>query len=232
MLNKKLSYLLIICLISFFLLTATTPIFSLLWLLVPTGYFLYNRDYRDILKIWGFTIGIWYFIFTTSLSEITIVIGFENTKIVIDYLLNNPVMFENLCFQTVDLLDFLSAELGFPLYIPAVINIFSFLSKLFANDRPKCSSNEDESKKSSSWWGKPKKKSSGEETLDKCKALEQKLRESRSIVPDYQKSESTTDGKTTTIYRETWDPFFGTRISCTSREATKTEKDAFNEHSK
>jgi hypothetical protein len=150
MLNEKLNYIIIICFISFFLLIAASPIFSLLWLLVPSSYFLYNRNYKDLLKIWGFTIGIWYFIFTTSLSETTILIGFENTEVIINYLLNNKVMFENLCFQTVYILDFLSAKLGFPLYIPAIINLFSLFSELFKNDRPKCS-DEDKFNAPSSW---------------------------------------------------------------------------------
>ena len=132
MINKKLNYIIIICLISFFLLIASSPIFSLFWLLVPTVYFLWSRNYKDILKIWGSTLGIWYFIFTTSLFGTTILIGFENTEVIINYLLNNNVIFENLCFQTVYMLDFLSAKVGFPLYIPAIINIFSFFKK----DRP------------------------------------------------------------------------------------------------
>ncbi len=129
--KSNLNYIIGICLISLFLLTTTSPILSLLWLSVPTIYFLYNRNYKDIFKIWGFTIGIWYFIFTASLSEITILIGFENTKVIINYLLTNTFMFETLCFQTVYILDILSAKLGFPLYIPAIINIFSVFSQLF-----------------------------------------------------------------------------------------------------
>jgi len=125
MLNEKLNYIIIIYLISFFLLIASSPIVSLFWLLVPTAYFLWERNYKNILKIWGFILGVWYFIFTTSLSGTTILIGFENTEVIINYLLNNNVMFENLCFQTVYMLDFLSAKVGFPLYIPAIINIYN-----------------------------------------------------------------------------------------------------------
>ena len=73
-----------ICVISLFLLVFISPVFSLLWLCIPTLYFLYMHNYKDIFKIWGFTIGIWYFIFTTSLSEITILIGFENTTLIIN----------------------------------------------------------------------------------------------------------------------------------------------------
>ena len=126
MLNEKLNYTIIIYLISFFLLIALSPIFSLFWLLISTAYLLWERNYRDILKIWGFTLGIWYFIFTTSLSGTTILIGFENTEVILNYLLNNTVFFESLCFQTVYILDALSAKLGFSIYIPAIINIFSF----------------------------------------------------------------------------------------------------------
>ena len=126
MLNEKLNYTIIIYLISFFLLTALSPIFSLFWLLISTAYLLWEHNYRDILKIWGFTLGIWYFIFTTSLSGTTILIGFENTDVILNYLLNNTVFFESLCFQTVYILDALSAKLGFSIYIPAIINIFSF----------------------------------------------------------------------------------------------------------
>jgi len=34
------------------------------------------HNYKNVLKIWGFTIGIWYLIFTTSLYEMPILIGF------------------------------------------------------------------------------------------------------------------------------------------------------------
>lgn len=124
-----------ISIVSLFLLVQCSPIFSLLWLSISTFYFLYVRKYQDIYRIWGLTIGIWYFIFTTSLSEITILIGFENTKVIINYLLDNHFLFENLCFQTVYMLDVLSTTLGFSIYIPAVVNIFSFISKLFKNGK-------------------------------------------------------------------------------------------------
>jgi hypothetical protein len=227
MLNKKLNYIIMIYFISFFLLTASSPIFSLFWLLVPTAYLLWKRNYKDILKIWGFTLGIWYFIFTTSLSGITILIGFENTEVIINYLLNNDVMFENLCFQTVYILDFLSAKLGFPLYIPAIINIFSFFKK----DKPQCS-NEENSNTFSSWWNKPTRKSEGEKTLEKCQTLEKEVRKSESIIPNFHKSKSTTDGIKTTTYSETWVPFIGKIINCTSRRSIEFEKEIYNKNDK
>jgi len=61
------------------------------------------------------------------------------TNPIINYLLDNNFLFENLCFQTVYILDALSAKLGFSIYIPAVVNIFSFFSKLFKNKKTGCS---------------------------------------------------------------------------------------------
>jgi hypothetical protein len=132
-------------------------------------------------------------------------------------------MFETLCFQTVYLLDFLSAKLGFPLYIPAIINIFSVFSKLFKNDKPKCSGKEDPNV-----WGKSSKKSEGEKVLEKCKMLEKEIRKSESIIPSLHKLKSTTDGIKTTAYSETWIPFLGTFFNCTSRNATEFEKEVYN----
>jgi len=118
-----------ISIVSLFLLIQLSPVFSLLWLCISTLYLLYIRSYIDISKIWGFTISIWYLIFTTSLAKITILIGFENTPVIINYLLDNNFLFENLCFQTVYILDALSAKLGFSIYIPAVVNVFSFFKR-------------------------------------------------------------------------------------------------------
>jgi hypothetical protein len=119
-----------ICVVSLFFLILISPVFSILWLCIPTLYFLYMHSYKSILNIWGFTIGVWYLIFTTTLAEIPILIGFDHTKLVLIYLIQNDVLFANLCFQTVVILDLSSSKLGFPIYIPAVINIFS-LKKLF-----------------------------------------------------------------------------------------------------
>lgn len=124
-----------ICIASLFLLIELSPIFSLLWLSLSTFYFLHIRSYRNISIIWGVTISIWYLIFTTSLAEVTIIIGFENTPTIINYLLDNNFLFENLCFQTVYILDALSAMLGFSIYIPAVINLFSFFQNFLKNSK-------------------------------------------------------------------------------------------------
>ena len=51
-LNKQSRYVIAICFVSLCLLIYTSPILSLLWLIVPTGYFLINYKYKSISKIW------------------------------------------------------------------------------------------------------------------------------------------------------------------------------------
>jgi len=63
---------------------------------------------------------------SSQVQKVKILIGFENTIVVLLYLADNNFLFESLCFQTVYILDALSAKLGFSIYIPAVVNIFSF----------------------------------------------------------------------------------------------------------
>ena len=102
-----------------------------MWLVLSSFYFLYVKNYKSIYKIWFITITIWYLIFTTTLAEIPILIGFNNTKVVLIYLIQNDVLFANLCFQTVIILDILSSKLGFPVYIPAFINIIKLIIDFF-----------------------------------------------------------------------------------------------------
>jgi hypothetical protein len=213
-----------ICIISLVLLVQFSPIFSILWLSVVSLYFLYIRSYKDISKIWGFTLVMWYLIFTTSLSEITILIGFDNTKVIINYLLDNNFLFENLCFQTVYILDALSAKLGFSIYIPAVINIFSFLAKLFDNKKSGCS----EEPKKASWFSSSDKaeKSQSEEEMSKCETLARDLEKCRSM---FHSSNSTTDGNRTVTYSKTWVPGFGKINSCHARNATNLEKTLYED---
>ena len=118
--------------ISFFLLIKS-PFLSLLWLLGPTIYFLWKRNYKAIFKIWAFTLITWYFIFTTCLSiclSVTpILIGGEHTEFLLKYMLYNPekLVFKGLCFHTVYYLDLISYKVGFIFYFPALINIFKHI---------------------------------------------------------------------------------------------------------
>jgi hypothetical protein len=50
--KKLLTPLVGICGVSLILLVETSPVLSILWLCIPTLYFLYIRNYRSIFKIW------------------------------------------------------------------------------------------------------------------------------------------------------------------------------------
>ena len=148
----------IISFVSLILLVFFSPVYSILWLVVSSFYFLYLKSYKSIYKIWFITITIWYLIFTTTLSEIPILIGPEHTKLILIYLIQNDVLFANLCFQTVVILDILSRKLGFPIYIPAFINfikmLIDFLKPKPTNCAPKedLSSSQQKSEKEFSLW--------------------------------------------------------------------------------
>ena len=107
--------------VSIILLIFFSPVYSIMCLVVSSFYFLYVRNYKSIYKIWFITVTIWYLICTTTLAEIPILIGFNHTKLVFIYLIQNDILFANLCFQTVVILDVLSSKLGFPIYIPCLV---------------------------------------------------------------------------------------------------------------
>lgn len=223
-----------ICFISLILLIAFSPILSMLWLCMFSLYFLYIRKHRYILKIWGFTFSIWYLIFSTSLSNITILIGFENTEVIIHYLLDNTVFFENLCFQTVYILDALSAKLGFSIYIPSIINIFSIISKFFDDDNAQCSNEKNHDNKKNNSSSGPfsvgnSTKSQGEIDVHKCGSLAKNINKCNGY---FHKSDYTTDGERTVTYSETWIPGMGTRTNCHGRPATAIEKDLYKKSKK
>jgi len=58
------------------------------------------------------------------------------------------------------------------------------------------------------------------------------VRKSESVIPSFHKSKSTTDGRKTTTYSETWVPFIGKIINCTSRKSTEFEKEVYNRNDK
>ena len=218
-----------VTIISLFLLVQCSPVLSFLWLSVTTLYFLYIGRANYISKIWGITFFMWYLIFTISLSEVTILIGFENTNVIVVYLLDSDVLCKNLCFQTVFLLDALSAKLGFTIYIPNVINIFSFFSKLFKNKKTGCSGKGDSGEKNKSSWfssGKPKK-SQSEADMSLCEVLAKELEKKGGNVFYSQNSMMNDDGNRTVIYTKIWLPGFGTRNFCYARDSNKLEKELF-----
>lgn len=107
--------------------------------------------------------------------------------------MDNNFLFESLCFQTVYILDALSAKLGFSIYILAVVNLFSFFSKLFKNKKTGCSSKGDSGDdKKASWFSFGQtEKSQSEVDMSQCEPLAKALEKCRSR---FHASNSTTDG--------------------------------------
>jgi hypothetical protein len=205
--NWGTTHILVICTISLFLLVRCSPILSILWLIISTLYLLYIHSYKDISKIWGFTFFMWYLIFTISLSEVTIFIGFEQTEVVLDYLMDNRFLFENLYFQTVYLLDALSAKLGVYIYVPGIPNIFRFCTKFLKGTKTGCSGKGEPGERKPYWFyfGKAEK-SQSEIDMAKCEALAKIIEE---YNPLFHGSQSTTDGTRTVSYSKTWIPIKG-----------------------
>lgn len=70
-----------VSLVSIILLIFFSLVYSIMWLVMSSFYFLYVRNCKSIYKIWFITVTIWYLIFTTTLAEIPILIGFNHTKV-------------------------------------------------------------------------------------------------------------------------------------------------------
>jgi hypothetical protein len=198
----------------------------------PSFYFLYIGNYNSLCRIWSFTIGLWYLIFTTCMSEVPIVIGFEHTKVLLVYLLDNQqIGFRGLCFHTVYLLDDLSKILGSVIHLPSYLSVFRLLSSFLKNDKTGCSGREEPTnEKSSSWFSffsppKPPKRSTRAEDLAHCTSLEKMLRQNRNFFNPFHAEASQVDRGRITRYTEDW--WFGvgggTRSTCFSRDMTKAE---------
>jgi hypothetical protein len=206
----------------------------LLWLCVLTTYFLYVGHYKGIPRIWGFTIGLWYAIFITCMSEVPLVIGFEHTKVLVVHLFDNDLIgFRSLCFQTIFLLDDLSRSLGVVIYVPSCLGALRFLLwSFFKNDKRGCSGREDPTDgKPSSWFSfvfRPKtpERSKWEEDTAHCASLEQMMRESKNLSNLFYAEVYQTDrGRITKCSENRWRGVWwgGTQRTCSSRDLTRGE---------
>ena len=128
--------------------------FCILWLFLPTVYFLFNKEYKNIFSIWGGLLLSWYLMFTMCMF------GFDGPIIVnpdffdtiskeycepievlhpFEYVLVTFVVKEgwltyllgHLCMETLVLMGVLSITLGYPIYIPSIfkglIILFNFI---------------------------------------------------------------------------------------------------------
>lgn len=112
--------------ISFILLIIFSPLLSLIWLCLPTLYFLYTCNDRDIDKIWASTLIVWYFIFTVPLSISTglnpIIIGSSYTEKLLGSLLDKTYYLRVYVFKLY-ILNELSIKLRCLIHIPVLFQI-------------------------------------------------------------------------------------------------------------
>lgn len=62
----------------------------------------------------------------TVFGALVLGISRNNTIVIIPYIIQNHLIFYNMTFQTLFILDALSDELGFPIYIPGLFDIYRF----------------------------------------------------------------------------------------------------------
>jgi hypothetical protein len=228
-----------VSLVSIILLIFFSPVYSIMCLVVSSFYFLYVRNYKSIYKIWFITVTIWYLIFTTTLAEISILIGFDHTKLVLIYLIQNDVLFANLCFQTVVILDLLSSKLGFPIYIPAFISIIKPIINFFKPKPTHCAkkqnpgNSQQKSENQSSFGGfsfwKPAPTRGDDAITDseQCLELAKELKRVESTVHGNFHTTTKTNGERTSEQVSIKIPFIDNFSFCFGRKATKEEKKEF-----
>ena len=228
-----------VSLVSIILLIFFSPVYSIMWLVLSSFCFLYVKNYKPIYKIWFITVTIWYLIFTTTLAEIPILIGFNNTKVVLIYLIQNDVLFANLCFQTVVILDILSSKLGFPIYIPAFINIIKTIIDFFKPKPTHCVKKEDpgssqqKSEKQSSsggfsfWKSSPTRGDGAITDSEQCLELAKELKRAESTIHGNFHTTTKTNGERTSEQVSIKVPYVDNFSFCFGRKATKEEKKQF-----
>lgn len=235
---------------SFSVMFLISPVISILLLLFPTVYFLYNTNYKSILLIWGFFFFTWYFVFTACLIgyDYPISIGSvkcgttsEETNRLFFYLFDNysslspsstwfSCIFETFCFQTFISLGLLSYKIGFPIYIPSVFKVIIALIKfLFGGGKPsaKCSPKKgfEEPSFKTDWPMTSEKSKSTPPKIDElieCAKMRAAM-EKRWRGLDLLNVDQGVRGNKYIIYGQGGIPWFKKYSLCFSRDATSTE---------
>ncbi len=215
---KKKIFLNLINFIAFVLLVFASPILSLIWLSIPTLYFLFTRNYKSIINIWAPILGIWYLIFTFSMSPEfnPIIIGPGYTENLLTYLVNNDLLFEGLCFQTVYILNEISLKLGCLIYIPVFFSLKKTYNMGKEDDKP--------TTKKNSWFKSQKKPNEAKTDFNQCGDMAEEYQKHWYSF-QHKKTELSKDGKRVVTAKTTNVPFFGTYHSCTSRPISREEQD-------
>ena len=207
-----------------------SPIFSLIWLCLPSLYFLYKRNYRDFFNIWAFTLFLWHSIFTFIFLDFgpIIIIGGDHTKELIDYLLLNDetLWFKGLCYQTIYIFDALSQKIGFLICIPIIFPIKKTDCMDDDSSSKKSTDNSSQSNKNTGWFGgESKGTKTAREDFNQCGNMAGAMKRSGLNFFTKSATEISEDGKRSVTASQTYVPFFGYMNDCKGRDLTKSQKD-------
>lgn len=146
--DSKHYYLIMLSIISVLFLVFLSPIFGIVWLVVPTFYFLWRKQYTKVFFIWSFFFFYWYLFFTICLLDFNgpIWIGGYDSQIMVDFVMlkytrNTLTPFwyrpylRGFCFQTIFFLDMLSSFLGVSIYIPSLVKVLLTILKFIGKYR-------------------------------------------------------------------------------------------------
>ena len=222
-------YIIIISLISYYLLIVYSPIFSVIWLCLPSLYFLYKRNYKDFFSIWGITLFIWHSIFTFIFLDFgpTIIIGGDYTKKLLDYLLLNDgtLWFIGLCYQTVYIFDFFSQETGFLICIPVLFPLkkTSCMPNNTQQNNPQQNRTPERKK---GWFGREVVEPAKDD-FKQCASMADKMQRHNFNKFTKSHTEISKDGKRSVTASETYVPYLykTPKTSCTGTELSKKEMD-------
>jgi len=228
----KRHYFITISVVSIFFLICFSPIFSLIWLCLPSLYFLYKRNYNDFFKIWAFTLFVWHSLFTFIFLDFgpIIIIGGDHTKELIGYLLLNDetVWFKGLCYQTIYIFNALSQKFGFLVYVPI---FFPIKKTSCIEDDSK--SNPSESTKNTSWFGgESKTTKTAREDFHQCGDMAEAMKRSSGNFFTKSYTEISKDGKRSVTASQTFVPFLGLMNDCRGRDLTDAQKDLMESNKK
>jgi len=184
------------------LLLLSTPSACILWLLLSSSYFIYNRKAWIAEETLVITLIFWYGLFTTPFFDEAelkmIVIGFEKTQRALEIAATSPLPLQNICFETVEFFDYLSNLLGIYIRIPCLFGIIFGLAKLLAelifgqsmdpeSDKGKKKPAEPASDQpkprptKKPWWNRPEREESSEHPfLDIARQMQEQERKSGS----------------------------------------------------
>jgi len=132
------------CLIIFFFSLLVSPVVTVFFLFLPSTYYIYRGNYKDLCFIWVFHFVSWYLVFAACMFnfEGSIIIGKGFTGDLVFYTVDTysdwsspfnwlGYLLDHYCMGTILFLNFLSKNLGCTIYIPSIYKGIWSLIKYF-----------------------------------------------------------------------------------------------------